>query len=61
MSTTQRMQSPPCTPSIQPTSSGRTQETGATHVHVVEALVDLLELAVVRDVLVDLHLALEVV
>ena len=32
-----------------------------TYVHVVEALVDVRELAVVRDVLVDLDLALEVV
>ena len=32
-----------------------------THVHVVEALVDLSERAVVGDVLVDLDLALEVV
>lgn len=36
-------------------------KTGGTYVHVVEALIDIVELAVVRDIFVDLDLALKIV
>lgn len=58
MSTMQRMQSPPYNVAL---SSKTTMKTGGTYVHVVEALIDIVELAVVRDIFVDLDLALKIV
>ena len=58
MSTTQRMQSPPCDLSLVSSPWRRMCD---THMHIVEALVDISQRPVVRDILVNLDLALHVI
>lgn len=54
MSTTQRIQSPACRNSLRTRVDELRQ---ITYMHVMESTVDLLELAVMRDVLIDLDFA----